>query len=820
MKMKQRQLGFLNKHTQQPLRYTGGEINSVIKENSPASMLLAFPDVYEIGMSHFGSRILYEQINFNSPYSMERVYMPWKDVYTELQKKNIRLCSLESGKGFDEFDAVGFSLQHELCYTNVLAMLDVGGLELSADKRKKGPLVIAGGGGAFNPAPMSQFIDVFAIGEGEELILEIMSVLAKTKDREQRLKELSKVEGLYVPSIHVLDHVVNKRLLKDLNDSPVIKHPLVPYMQLVHDRITYEIQRGCNRGCRFCQAGVIYRPVRQKESKFILDNIEKDLEITGYREAGFLSLNACDYQPLLSVVDALQKHFHGRGIYISLPSLRIESISDSFMNVLSRLPKSGFTIAPEAGSVRLRSVINKNISDEEILNTVRIASELGWSSVKAYFMLGLPTETDEDIDALIDLVRRMRREIKNNKTALIASFSNFVPKAHTPFQWERQISSEEFEQKLSRLKSELRDKRISLKWTDTQMSKVEGLFSRGDQRLGKVIYSAYKKGEIFSAWGGAFDHLKWDEAVKENGFEYEEFLRARDLNEKLPWSNINSGVSLEWLKKEREKAYEMKGTSHCTLDDCSNCGVCPSYDASNKIAQNIDVEKVSLEAPAKTVFNNDKKYKLRCLYKKTGRFAWMGHFELMNAVEKALLRAKIPVSVSKGFKPTLLLSFSPPVGTGVESLAELVDIIMYDHVDAEEFILRVNKELPKELHFTKADYIPLAEQSLSQGIQSVFWRAYVKGRKSDPNITFDTNIDIEVERKGGNRKERLSEFLSGISFNDYEDGLIMDFEILFSGGKTLKPIDILRTVFPDIEEEQVVLVRKEVRLNGINFSNK
>jgi radical SAM family uncharacterized protein/radical SAM-linked protein len=818
--MKQKQFTFLNKHTEQPLRYVGGELNSIVKENCPASMLLAFPDVYEIGMSHFGSRILYEKINFNTPYAMERVYMPWRDVYDELRTKSIKLCSLESGKGFSEFDAVGFSLQHEMCFTNVLTMLDLGGVELLAEKRKKGPLVVAGGGAAFNPAPMKQFIDVFAIGEGEDLVVEIMNVLAKTKDRNEQLKQMSKIDGLYVPSIHGEAHVVNKRLVKDLNDSLTIEHPLVPYMQLIHDRITYELQRGCNRGCRFCQAGMIYRPVRQKRPTSILNNIEKDIRTTGYREVGFLSLNACDYPPLPSVIEALQKYFHGRGIYISLPSLRVESISGSFMNVLSLLPKSGFTIAPEAGSPRLRSVINKNISDEEILRTVRTASELGWSSIKAYFMLGLPTETDEDIDILIDLVYRMNKEIKGNKTRLIVSFSNFVPKAHTPFQWERQISADEFEKKLSKLKGSIRDRRISLKWNDPRMSEVEGLFSRGDSRLGNVIYSAYKKGELFSAWGGVFDHSKWVGALKDNDLEFSEFLRERKLDEKLPWSNIGTGISLEWLKEERKKAYEMKDTTHCTFGDCSNCGVCSFYGASNKTAENIDVKDIDLGQPdVKAALNNDKKYRLRCLYKKTGRFIWMGHFDLMSAVEKALLRAKIPVTVSKGFKPTLHLSFSPPVGMGIESKAELVDILMYEHVDAAELLSRINKQLPQELWFTKADHISMSEPSLNQGIESVSWRAYVEGQTNNVSSPFNPDVNIEVQRKGEKRVEKLSDYLAGLVFSDSDGGLIMDFEILFRNGKTLKPTEILKAVFPDVEENRFILVRKEVVLNGVHFSN-
>jgi len=819
-RMKQKQFSYLNKRTELPLRYIGGELNSIVKDHSHATMLLAFPDIYEIGMSNFGSRILYEKVNYHSPYAMERVYMPWTDVYDSLKKTNTKLCSLESGKCFSEFDAVGFSLQHELCFTNVLAMLSLGGIELFAEERKSGPIIVGGGGATFNPAPISKFIDVFAIGDGEELILEIMNVLAATKDRKERLLHLSKIEGLYVPSIHGKHKVINRRLLRDLNSSPIIEHPMVPYMQLVHDRIAYELQRGCNRGCRFCQAGVIYRPVRQKDPNFILNNIDKDLKVTGYREVGFLSLNACDYPPLHSMVEKLQKHFHGRGVYISLPSLRIESISDSFMNILSQLPKSGFTIAPEAGSKRLRACINKNITDEEILNTVAIASELGWSSIKAYFMLGLPTETDQDIDELIELVFSMNRAIKNKKTKLVASFSNFVPKSHTPFQWERQISSEEFEKKLSRLRTDIRDKRISLKWNDPKMSEVEGLLSRGDERLSDVLYAVHKKGEIFTAWGGSFDYSKWAEAVQECGLTFEDYLRSRDLNEELPWSNINSGVSTDWLKTEREHAYSLTPTSYCMSGECSQCGVCSFYGASNDIASDsIPANKDLVKKEEKINLNNDKKYKIRCLYKKTGRFIWMGHFELMNAVEKALLRAEIPVSVSKGFKPTLHLSFSPPVGMGIESLAELVDIFLYEHVDANALLEKINKELPQELAFSSIKFVPLNEPSIYQSVQSVSWRAFLTGVKKEDQRIISSDTIIEIQRKEEKRIEKLSNYLAGLSFDDTKEDLIMDFEILFIDGKTLKPTEVIQALFPNVEESMVVLVRKGVVLNGVYFSN-
>ncbi len=825
--MKQNMLACLNKSIEKPLRYIGGELNSIIKENAPSRMLLAFPDIYEIGMSHFGSRILYEVVNYRSEYSMERVYMPWKDLYKEMKSSGTPLVSLESQRSFKDFDAVGFSLQHELCFTNVLAMLELGGIELrSVDRKGDCPIIIAGGGSVYNPAPMASFIDVFMIGEADQAILEIMSVLAKTKNREERLLQLSKIEGIYIPSVHKKGQLIKKRVVPTMEQTPLIQNPLVPYLELIHDRITYEIQRGCSRGCRFCQAGIVYRPVRQREPEEIIKQIESDMEHTGYRDVGFLSLNACDYPPLLGLVDWIYKRFKGKGLYLSLPSLRVESISDEFLNVFSKLPKSGFTIAPEAGSEKLRRVINKDITEEETLSTVELVSKLGWENIKAYFMIGLPQEDDSDIEAIAELARKMQSKLHSSRSKLTISISNFVPKPHTPFQWEAQLTADEFERKLSVLSRSLRDRRLSLKWCDPKMSEVEGVLARGDEKISELIFAAYKKGEIFTGWGSEFNYKTWLDIMEELGLDVKTYLGPRDLSKDLPWSNISSGVSVEWLKQERELALQAAKTGNCTVDECSKCGVCTELGAGNDIKKTF-TPKVEESNKTNKLPNEmtGEKTVLRALFSKKGKFKWIGHFELMNAVEKAVLRAKLPVSMSQGFKPVLLLSYSPPVGAGIESLVELVDVCLFENIDEKDFIDRMNEHLPEELRFKSAWKISSGTKSLSQDINGLEWSAEIvldsETEKKIKKMPVSTEgLKLEVERKGKKKIIDLTDYVKGINFSLSKDIAVINFSTCFIEGRTVKPIEVLRAILPEVEESKISLIRKGVNIDGFNINYK
>ncbi len=814
---------FINTNIQKPLRYVGHEKHVAHKKSAPASMLLAFPDVYEIGMSHHGSRILYEKVNYLSSYSMERVYMPWKDAISQIRSKSLKLLSLESGREFRDFSAVGFSMQNELCYTNVLAMLELGGLEIFSDKRKEeDPIIIAGGGATYNPAPMKKFIDVFVIGEADNLIIDILDILAEDLSKKEKLSKLSSLRGVYVPLFHSDSVKIEKQIINDLDESPTIENILVPYMELVHDRITYEVQRGCARGCRFCQAGMIYRPVRQRDPVQIVNSIERDIFNTGYRNIGFLSLNACDYPPLLSLISSIYDKFKGMGMFVSLPSLRIESISNEFLDVLSKLPKSGFTIAPEAGSKRIRKLINKDMSDDEIFKTVSTVSGLNWDSIKSYFMIGLPTETMEDVEAIASLAHEAVKHIKNKRCRLSVSISNFVPKPHTPFQWEAQLDWEAFNERIHRLQTLLKGKSLSMKWSDAKMSEVEGILCRGDENISDLIYSVYKKGEIFSSWGSEMDYEKWTSSMKELGLDKDKYLTARSIDKRLPWSNISSLVDEKWLIGEREKAYNLMDTPDCSSGDCYSCGVCT--DKLKNIIKK-DIKKLDINLTTRKLNSADKeKFRLRAIMKKEGQLKWMGHFEFMDAIEKAFIRSNIPVLFSKGFKPVSQVSYAPPVGMGVESKVEPVDLYLSERIDEDVFVKKMNSELPVQMHISKAWYIPVGSPSLYQDIKSVLWRIDVLSKQKQELCLLGAdewqNKTVEVERKGGIRRIRLGDVLLSMDVENRSYGTELVFRLKMDNGKTIKPYEVLSAVTKGLSKEDLNIFRIGMDINGVDFNNQ
>ena len=827
-------IGCLDRNTHKPLRYLGSELNAVIKQNAPSSMLLAYPDVYEIGMSHFGSRILYDVVNRRSPYAMERTYMPWKDVFNNIKNTGGRLLSLESAKVFSDFDAVGFSVQNELCYTNIIAMLDIGGIELRSEKRKEtDPIIIAGGGAIYNPAPLSEFMDVFVLGEADESILEIMAVLAKTKSRKERLKELSKVDGIYVPSEHGADKQIVKRVISSLDKSPLITDHLVPHVELIHDRITYEIQRGCNRGCRFCHAGMVYRPVRQRSPESIIGSIEKDLSSSGYRDIGFLSLNACDYPPLQSLISFIFKKFEGRGVFVSLPSLRIESIQNDFLEILAKLPKSGFTIAPEAGSSKLKKVINKNISEDEILTTAKTVVNMGWNHIKSYFMIGLPSEDESDIEAITDTAYKIQKNMPGSRKRLTISISNFVPKPHTPFQWEQQLCYSDFEERLNKLRRTIRGNNISLKWGDAKLSHIEGILARGDRRIGELILRAYEKGEIFTSWNSEFDFSKWESAMAELGINGMDYLAPRSLDLKLPWDNISSAVEKDWLKDERQKAYDLEPTPDCTVDACSGCGVCQKLKLNNIIKHDIDEglkETVLTSAMDKSLRpnNTEKKSRFRFFFQKTGKFRWMGHFELMNAVEKAVIRVGLPVCVSAGYNPRPLLSFSTPVSSVAESLVEIVDIFMFEDVDPSNLIQEINNQLPLELQFKKVLKVDIGANSINQDIEGFEWSVELPRDKYSESLGYykdllstasKDNKLVNISRKGKFKSIKIFDYIEGASISFCNDSLCIDFKTCFINAGTVKPIEFVDLFIAGAANDVKLITRTGVKINGVYINN-
>ncbi len=593
------------KSVSRPARYAGAEWNATVKDWSatPVRLALAYPDIYEIGMSNLGIAILFDILNGQPDVLAERVCAPWPDMENELRTRGLPLFSLETRHPLAEFDAIGFSLGYELTYTNVLNMLDLAGLPLrSADRTSEHPLVLAGGTAALNPEPLSAFIDAFVLGEGEEAVLEIAEVLRQDKAsggkrRTDVLRELSRIPGVYVPSLYDVAYnsdgtvaeirpregtpeKVRRRFLERL--WPPLLRPIVPFMQTVHDRAAVEIQRGCVRGCRFCQAGVIYRPRRERSCDEVLDAARALLAATGYDELGLLSLNTADHSEIGPIVEALRREF-GERLAIALPSLRVDSFSVRLAASASGPGRRNITFAPEAGSQRLRNVINKPTTDADLLQAAETAFEHGWTSLKLYFMVGLPTETLEDVQGIVDLaaaVREAGRRRHGGRAQVKVSTSIFIPKPHTPFQWAPQMPADEIEARHDLLRRGLKRIGVAFTWNDPKQSLIEAMLSRGDRRLGTVIESAWRYGARFDAWNELLNVGAWQSALAESGLSAEFYARRqRDEFELLPWSHIDSGVSEAFLRGEWRKALSGETTPDCRVEGCNVCGLQAYSDA-------------------------------------------------------------------------------------------------------------------------------------------------------------------------------------------------------------------------------------------------
>jgi radical SAM family uncharacterized protein/radical SAM-linked protein len=713
-------------------RYLGNEINAIHKDLSKVELrfALAFPDVYEVGMSHLGFQLLYHLLNSQPHIACERFFTPWVDMEALLRENRIPLSSLESRTPLSQFHIIGFSLQYELGYSNILKMLALADIPLLAEERNDCyPLIIAGGPCTYNPEPLAAFFDAFVIGEGEEVILELCNTYLEWKKtnapKSILLDRLAAIDGIYVPTHFQVDYhadgtvknIINvkqagKKVVKgyvtNLDAAFSCTTPIVPYMQIIHDRISLEIARGCTRGCRFCMAGMIYRPVRERSLHNILELAETTLGSTGYEELSLTSLSAGDFTAIDTLLKKLMKQHQKNRTAISLPSLRAETLTRSLMEEIKHVRKTGFTIAPEAGTQRLRTVINKNLTEDEIMHTVAEVFAAGWQLIKLYFMIGLPTETQDDIEGIVALATKIRAIGKKIRhcNQLNVSVSTFVPKPHTPFQWTAQLLPDEIREKQMFLMRHLKRPGIRLKWHNPEMSILEGVFARGDRRLSNVLIKAHQLGAGFDGWSEHFKPSVWDEAFAECKVDKYFYLRARATDELLPWEHICCGVSVDFLKAEYQKALTGETTDDCRVTGCKNCGVCgiqqptPSYPSEcTNPPVNSSFDSYPPDSPKTPI------YRYRCHFSKSGSARFVSHLELSRCIIRALRRACMPINYTQGYHPHPRVIFYQALPVGIESECEFFDVELVQHIPPDIIVAHVNKHLPSGITMLSVEEI-------------------------------------------------------------------------------------------------------------------
>ena len=797
-----------------PVRYLGQEVNSIRKDPDKIKLkfCLAFPDVYEVGMSHLGIQILYHILNGKKEVACERAFAPWVDMEGILRKKGIPLSSLESSIPLNQFDIVGFSLQYELCFTNVLNMLDLSNIPLFSKERDDPfPLIIAGGPSTFNPAPIADFFDAIVIGDGEEVVLEICDIVLQYKKTHGRkddlLKSLSQLDGVYVPRQYRDGQKICKRFFSDLDQAPFPTCPIIPYMRVIHDRLNMEIARGCRRGCRFCEAGFIHRPYRERSPNLIEEILKASLKQTGYEEVSLLSLSAGDYSSIGPLLSRLMNWFESKRVAVSFPSLRIENVMGYLAEEVKRVRKTGFTIAPEAGTERLQRVINKE-SDEKIL--FQGLSDLfskGWKNIKLYFMMGLPTEKQEDLRAIIDLSRKIaslgeREKIHPNITV---SISTFVPKPHTPFQWESQIPLEEMKEKLRFLKDGLHRNHLRFKWQDPHLSYLEGVFSKGDRNLSQALAEAHRLGCRFDGWSDQFRYPLWREAFGKVGLEMDLYTQKKSFEDPLPWSFIETGVKSKFLWEEYQKGLKEEISPPCLEKDCLRCGVCNGETIRLRESHPIEIKTEERREKGRIQKKGFKK-KVRLRFRKVGEIRFLSHLELAHLFYRASKRADLPLCFSEGFHPMPKIIFSTALPVGVESLAEVVDMELEGGMTPNEVMERLNQILPQGIKVIEAEEVPLSSSLSYLPHRSVYWipldhllskkEAIVKVKKALDQEGFL----VHQKRKEENRIVDVRPLIEKMDVKEKKErpgeAFSWGIELILRnvGGRTAKPSEIVEAI--------------------------
>ncbi|MEE8449063.1 MAG: TIGR03960 family B12-binding radical SAM protein [Thermodesulfobacteriota bacterium] len=833
---------------EKPSRYIGGEVGSVRKDLAgKVKVCLAYPDLYEVGMSHLGIRILYHVLNQREDVACERVFAPGLDMEKQLRGRGLPLVSLESGLPLDRFDILGISLQYELTFTNILNILDLAGIPLLAkDREPFHPLVLGGGPIAFNPEPVAEFFDAFFLGDGEEGINDIVDCFRQWQEaggtRWELLAGLAAISGVYVPAFYkpryddagkikqleVLtegQRTISARVVTDLDRAFFPTRPLVPFTRIIHDRLNLEIARGCTQGCRFCQAGSIYLPLRERRPETVAKLCRASLQSSGYDELSLLSLSVGDYSALAELFDALASINSQSGFSLSIPSLRVGSLNPELVENIVAWGANSFTIAPEAGSERLRRAINKPLAEQDILDTVRTIFKAG-ASVKLYFMIGLPFEQPEDIQGLVELSQALARLARQTgpRPRVRVSVSPFVPKSHTPFQWAGFGPTTALMAKQALLSKALRGGRLEYKWHKLAQSELEAVFARGDRRLSSVLLSAFRLGCRFDGWNEYFQVRLWDQAFKEAKLDSQFYLRPRSLDEILPWDHLSCGVSKQFLREELCRAEQGVESGDCRDGSCRQCGVCDDVSIYNRLA--VPGSQTKMGRVRWSGFEVRKsRFKMRFRFVKAEDMALLSHLELVNAMVRAFLRASIPLAYSQGYHPRPLVSFAKALPVGVEGLDEWADVDLYQKMESQVFLSRINDHLPHGLKVVEAFTVLPSARSLASSVMGESYWVFVRGGDRDSwerKITSfweAKTFPMYREREGKGKQVDLKEFVQQLRWVDRDR---LELALVKKNGLMVKPGEVLAEVLglADQQSELIEVVKARTLFSSSPLSSK
>lgn len=848
-----------------PARYTGGEWNAVRKDwtSVQCKFALALPDVYEVGMSNLGLAILYEILNRRAEIAAERVYAPWVDMEEQMRAQGIPLFSLESRRPIADFDFLGFSLQYEMIYSNVLNMLDLAGIPLDAKARGADmPFVVGGGPCVYNVEPIAEFFDFFVIGEGEEVLLEICDAFlawdsaGREGGRTGFLTRLLAIDGIYVPAFYepVYDAagnfrelrslhpearpVIYKRVVRDMNEAMSVEHPIVPYMDIVHNRMMMELFRGCSRGCRFCQAGIAYRPARERTEERLRQMAHGLVESTGYDEMSLTSLSSADYSCLGRLVDDLLADYAEEKLSFSLPSLRIDSFSIDLAHRMQQVRKSGLTFAPEAGTQRLRDVINKGVTEENLLTACGAAFRHGWKQVKLYFMMGLPTETDEDIIGIAQLAKKvvdLYTQVRGRRGCKVTvSVSCFVPKPYTPFQWFGQLPIEEFQRRQQLLKEHITDRSITFHYHDARLSVIEGVFARGDRRLAPALYEAWKNGAKFDGWSDLFDDSRYFAAFETCGIDWEYYSRrTRMIGEPLPWAHTSPGVLERFLKSEWQKALAASLTEDCRRTHCTGCGICPTlgvdvidYARDEKERADAPVEQRASVAALNTPADHSL-FVYRGLITKGEELRYVSHLDYANLFVRACKRAGLPMAYSEGFNPHMKVAFASALSLGAASDAEYVDFEMTEALSPSVVMERLGAHLPCGAQIVRLKMLTGKHKALMADVDEARYRIAV-AYTGDPETVRESvrcynAAESAVWQRVTPKKKRTIEtkayVKTPVSFVWENGRLIFWMNLVVTPEGSVKPIEVLSVMVQDfglpVDPNEAYVTRTGLFADGV-----